>query len=117
MKIISISLFQDERIAGKDAKKMLYKDVTNNVKRLMGTKFNGPEMEANRTLVPATVVESNEGGSEIEVENYLGDAITRVKPEEVSAAILQQLKDMVFDHLGELPLKDVITVPAHFNYS
>jgi len=86
-----------------------------NVKRLMGAKYSDPMMEANLKLIPATVLPNEDGVPEIEVVGYLGNEKTRISPEEVSAAILSELKRLASEHLGEQPTKAVITVPAHFN--
>ena len=85
---------------------MLQKDVKNvvtNVKRLMGARFDDPNMPSNLTLIPAQVKENEAGMPEIIVENYLGQEKTSISPEEVSAAILTELKQMAWNFLGDFP--------------
>ena len=109
-----------ERIVGKEGQKLMQKekDIKNvviNVKRLMGTRFDDPKMKSNMKLIPATVSEGENGFPVVEIEDYLGEPMTKITPEEISAAILTKLVMMAKDHLGVKPTRAVITVPAHFN--
>jgi molecular chaperone DnaK len=98
-----------ERLVGQVAKRQAVtypKNTVYSVKRFMGRKFSETSVEARN--VPYVVRDSN-GGVEIE----LGDKA--FGPAEISAMILQKMKQTAEDYLGEKVTEAVITVPAPFN--
>lgn len=99
-----------ERLAGQVAKRQA---VTNpehtiySIKRFMGRRYD--EVTEEMRMVPYKVGKSESGGVRIGI----GDK--QYSPEEISAMILQKLKQAAEDYLGEKVDKAVITVPAYFN--
>ncbi len=98
-----------ERLVGQVAKRQA---VTNpektvySIKRFMGRRFD--EVSEEMTMVPFKVTDS-EGGVRIVIDDK------KYSPEEISAMVLQKLKQAAEDYLGEKVEKAVITVPAYFN--
>jgi len=79
------------------------------VKRLIGRKFEAPELQTWKRLVPFRIVPAPNGDAWVRV----GDRM--LSPEEVSALILQELKRNAEDFLGEEVTSATVTVPAYFN--
>ncbi len=79
------------------------------VKRLMGQRFDDQDAVRHRKLVPYDVVEADNGDAWVRV------AGRDISPPEVSAMILEQMKDIAESYLGEEVQHAVITVPAYFN--
>jgi molecular chaperone DnaK len=79
------------------------------IKRFMGRKFG--EVTAESSRVPYKVVEGPNGDATVEVQGR------RYSPPEISAMILQKMKQTAEDYLGEKVTQAVITVPAYFNDS
>ena len=103
---------KDERLVGQIAKRQAVTNPTNTlyaVKRLIGRKFNSPEVEKMRETVPFEIVEAPNGDAHIRVldRNY--------SPPEISAIILQRLKLAAEEFLGEQVTEAIITVPAYFD--
>jgi molecular chaperone DnaK len=101
-----------ERLVGPLAKRQAITNAINTVysiKRFMGRKFNEVPQETNR--VPFKVVEHSNGDAWVEVTDKT------YSPPEISAMILQYLKQSAEAYLGEKITKAVITVPAYFNDS
>ena len=99
-----------ERLVGQTAKRQAVTNPKNtifSVKRFMGRKFNEVQEEISR--VPYKVVANNNGDACIEAN---GKTYT---PPEISAMILQKLKQDAEAYLGEKITEAVITVPAYFN--
>jgi molecular chaperone DnaK len=99
-----------ERLAGQVAKRQAVTNPENTVfsiKRFMGRKFEETSGEASR--VPYAVVRANNGDAWIEARGK------KYSPPEISAQILQKLKQAAEDHVGEKITDAVITVPAYFN--
>jgi len=92
-----------------------HKNVVTNVKSMMGRRFDDIELHGSLESVPAKVVGSAQGTPEVEVTDYLVGGATRLSPEEISAAILSELKRIASSRLGTDQMKAVICVPAHFN--
>jgi molecular chaperone DnaK len=99
-----------ERLLGQVAKRQAVTNPANtifSIKRFMGRKFEEVSSEASR--VPYTVVRAPNGDAWVEAR------AKKHSPPEISAMVLQKLKQAAEDHLGE-PVHDaVITVPAYFN--
>ena len=103
---------EGERLVGQVAKRQAVTNPENtiySIKRFMGRKFSEVAEEAK--MVPYKVVEGPNGDVRIEVRGKL------YSPPEISAMILQKLKQSAEDYLGEKVTKAVITVPAYFNDS
>jgi molecular chaperone DnaK len=101
-----------ERLVGQVAKRQAVTNPENTVfsiKRFMGRKFS--EVSEEQKMVPYKVVEAPNGDVRISIEGKL------YSPPEISAMILQKMKDAAEQHLGEKVTKAVITVPAYFNDS
>ena len=102
----------DERLVGQPAKRQA---VTNpqktifSIKRFMGRMFD--EVGTEMSEVPYEVVKRKDGVVGIEVDNK------KYSPPEISAMVLQKLKQMAEEHLGSTVTDAVITVPAYFNDS
>jgi molecular chaperone DnaK len=110
----SIVAFTDsgERLVGQPAKNQIIKNAENTVysiKRFMGHKYSEVTEEA--AQVPYKVVASNEGYARVLIHGK------QYSPEEISAAILQKMKESAEAYLGEKVTEAVITVPAYFNDS
>ena len=111
----SIVAFKDEeRLVGEIAKRQA---VTNSektvfaIKRLMGRKYDSPEVGKWKTSCPYKVVSGKNGDAWVEI------AGKKFSPAEISAMILQKLKKDAEIYLGESVSDAVITVPAYFNDS
>jgi molecular chaperone DnaK len=99
-----------ERLVGQVAKRQAVTNPENTVfsiKRFMGRKHEETSSEASR--VPYAVVRASNGDAWIEARGK------KYSPPEISALILQKLKQAAEDHLGEKISDAVITVPAYFN--
>ncbi len=103
-----------ERLAGLLAKRQAVTNPKNTVfaiKRFIGHRFDEPEVQKDKATVPFEVRKADGGG----VKVVMGDK--ELRPEEISAMILQKLKADAEARLGEKVTKAVITVPAYFNDS
>lgn len=103
---------KDERLVGQIAKRQAVTNPGNTlyaVKRLIGRKFNSPEVSKMRETVPFEIVEAPNGDAHIRVldRNY--------SPPEISAILLQRLKQAAEEFLGETVTEAIITVPAYFD--
>src|SRR5688500_18059413 len=101
-----------ERLVGQVAKRQAVTNPENtiySIKRFMGRKFGEVSEEAK--MVPYKVVQAGNGDVRVEVRGK------QYSPPEVSAMILQKLKQAADDYLGEKVTRAVITVPAYFNDS
>src|SRR5690242_3858400 len=103
-----------ERLVGEVAKRQAITNPENTVfsiKRFMGRKYDDPEVERDRRIVPYKVVRAGNGDAWVEVQGK------QYSPPEISAMILQKLKTDAEAYLGERVTQAVITVPAYFNDS
>ncbi len=101
-----------ERLVGQVAKRQAVTNPENTVysiKRFMGRKF--AEVSEEITMVPYKVTQTESGDVAVEVAGKV------LSPPEISARILQKLKEAAEDYLGEKLTQAVITVPAYFNDS
>jgi molecular chaperone DnaK len=99
-----------ERLVGQVAKRQAVtnpKQTIFSIKRLMGRRFSEVQEEAKR--LPYKVVEGPNGLAAVEIQGK------RYTPPEISAMILQKMKQTAEDYLGHTVEKAVITVPAYFN--
>ncbi|MGB8816863.1 MAG: molecular chaperone DnaK [Rhizobiaceae bacterium] len=101
-----------ERLVGQPAKRQA---VTNPegtlfaVKRLMGRRYNDPLVEKDKKMVPYAIVNGDNGDAWVQVNKK------KHSPSQVSAIILQKMKETAEAYLGETVTQAVITVPAYFN--
>jgi molecular chaperone DnaK len=110
----SIVAFSDdgERLVGQPAKRQA---VTNPertffaVKRLVGRRYDDPMVEKDKKLVPYKIVKASNGDAWVEADEKT------YSPSQVSAFILQKMKETAEAHLGQKVDQAVITVPAYFN--
>jgi molecular chaperone DnaK len=103
---------EGERLVGQVAKRQAVTNPENTVfsiKRFMGRKYS--EVSEEQKMVPFKVVEAKNGDARVSVEGKL------YPPPEISAMILQKMRDAAEQHLGGKVTKAVITVPAYFNDS
>ncbi len=101
-----------KNIVGRVAKRQAVvnpKETIFSVKRLMGRKFNDPEVQRDMKWLPYTVKEGKNGMAVVEVEGH------DYTPQEISAQILQKIKADAESYLGEKVTDAVITVPAYFD--
>ncbi|MDR0630776.1 MAG: molecular chaperone DnaK [Holosporales bacterium] len=101
-----------EKLVGQPAKRQAVTNHENTlfaVKRLIGRKFNDPLTEKDRGLVPYKIVNSNSGDA------WVRSRGKDYSPSQISAFILQKMKETAEAHLGEKVTQAVITVPAYFN--
>jgi len=110
----SVVAFTDkgERLVGQIAKRQAVTNPKNTlyaVKRLIGRKFNSPEVQKMRETVPFEIVEAPNGDAHIRV-------LDRVySPPEISAIVLQKLKATAEEFLHDKVTDAIITVPAYFD--
>ncbi len=103
-----------ERLVGQIAKRQAITNPENtifSIKRLMGRKYSSPEVEVAKKRLPYKIVEAPNGDAHVEIRGK------RYSPPEISAMILQKLKQAAEDYLGEPVTEAVITVPAYFDDS
>ncbi|PWE56199.1 molecular chaperone DnaK [Metarhizobium album] len=110
----SMVAFSDdgERLVGQPAKRQAVTNPTNTlfaVKRLIGRRYEDPTVEKDKKLVPFNIVKGDNGDAWVEA-NGKG-----YSPSQISAMILQKMKETAESYLGEKVEKAVITVPAYFN--
>ncbi len=101
-----------ERLVGEVAKRQAITNSENtifSIKRFMGRKYDDPEVDRDRRLVPYKVVRAQNGDAWVESGGK------QYSPPEISAMILQKLKTDAEAYLGERITQAVITVPAYFN--
>ncbi|UCG77559.1 MAG: molecular chaperone DnaK [Nitrospirota bacterium] len=103
-----------ERLVGQIAKRQAVTNPENtifSVKRLMGRKFDSDQVQDAIKKLPYKIVKADNGDAHVEVRGK------RYSPPEISAMILQKLKQAAEDYLGEAVTDAVITVPAYFDDS
>jgi molecular chaperone DnaK (HSP70) len=105
-----------QKLVGDAAKNQASSNTANTVfdiKRLIGHKFSDPKTQEDIRTLPYKVVEGRNGNCAVVVE-YKGEKKT-LTPEEISAMILTNQKEIAESYLGEKVTEAVITVPAYFN--
>jgi molecular chaperone DnaK len=110
----SIVAFTDdgERLVGLPAKRQAVTNPTNTlfaIKRLIGRRYDDPMVEKDKKLVPYKIVKGPTGDAWVEANGK------EYSPQQISAFILQKMKETAEAKLGEAVTQAVITVPAYFN--
>jgi molecular chaperone DnaK len=103
-----------ERLVGQIAKRQAITNPENTIfaiKRLIGRRFDDPLVQKAMKVLPYKVVRADNGDAWVEVRGK------KYSPAEISAFILQKMKQTAEDHLGGPVTEAVITVPAYFNDS
>ena len=103
---------ENSRLIGQPAKRQAVTNPENTlfaIKRLIGRPFNDPTTKKDIDMVPYSIIKGKNGDAYVEAagENY--------SPSQISAFILQKMKETAEDYLGEKVEQAVITVPAYFN--
>jgi molecular chaperone DnaK len=101
-----------ERLVGQPAKRQAVTNPENTifaVKRLIGRRYDDPMVEKDKGLVPYKIVKASNGDAWVEADGKT------YSPSQVSAFILQKMKETAEAHLGQKVDQAVITVPAYFN--
>nr|MBA4274492.1 molecular chaperone DnaK [Alphaproteobacteria bacterium] len=101
-----------EKLVGHPAKRQAVTNPENSifaVKRLIGRTFDDPTTQKDAKLVPYKIVRSDNGDAWVEARNET------FSPSQISAFILQKMKETAENYLGEKVSDAVITVPAYFN--
>ena len=101
-----------ERLVGQPAKRQAVTNPENTifaVKRLIGRRYDDPVTEKDKKLVPYKIVKGDNGDAWVEASGK------KQSPSQISAMILQKMKETAEAYLGEKVEKAVITVPAYFN--
>jgi len=107
-----VAFKDDERLVGQPAKRQAVTNSTNTisaVKRLIGRRFGDPAVEKDTKLVSYSIVKGGNGDAWVEAGGK------KQSPSQISAMILQKMKETAEAYLGEKVEKAVITVPAYFN--
>jgi molecular chaperone DnaK len=101
-----------ERLVGQPAKRQAVTNPTNTlfaVKRLIGRRYDDPTVAKDKGLVPFDIVRADNGDAWVAANS------SKYSPSQVSAFILQKMKETAESYLGETVTQAVITVPAYFN--
>ena len=110
--VVAVNTKSGERYVGQIAKRQAVTNPENtlfSVKRLMGRKFDDPEIQAAMKKLPYKIIKGADGNAEVEMAGQ-GYA-----PPQISSFILQKIKQDAEAKLGETITQAVITVPAYFN--
>jgi molecular chaperone DnaK len=103
-----------ERLVGQAAKRQAVTNPENTlfaIKRLIGRRYDDPMVEKDKGLVPYKIIRGDNGDAWVEIEG------TKYSPSQISAFILQKMKETAESYLGEKVTQAVITVPAYFDDS
>ncbi|PCI03211.1 MAG: molecular chaperone DnaK [Hyphomicrobiales bacterium] len=103
---------EGERLVGQPAKRQAVTNPENTlfaVKRLIGRRYTDKAVTKDKKLVPFKIVEGGNGDAWVEADGE------KYSPSQVSAMILQKMKETAEAYLGEKVEQAVITVPAYFN--
>jgi len=103
-----------ERLVGQSAKRQAVTNPENTffaIKRLIGRRFNDPMVSKDSDLVPYKIITGENGDAWVESRGK------KYAPSQISAFILQKMKETAEAYLGETVTQAVITVPAYFNDS
>ena len=108
-----VAFSQDgERLVGQSAKRQAVTNPTNTffaIKRLIGRSYDDPTTQKDKGMVPYSIVRAPNGDAWVEAN------AEKYSPSQISAFILQKMKETAENYLGETVTQAVITVPAYFN--
>ncbi|TVS03023.1 MAG: molecular chaperone DnaK [Rhodobacteraceae bacterium] len=107
-----VAFAENERLVGQPAKRQAVTNPTNTifaVKRLIGRRLTDAEVEKDKKLVPYAIIDGGNGDAWVEARGE------KYSPSQISAFILQKMKETAESYLGEKVTQAVITVPAYFN--
>ena len=107
-----VAFTENERLVGQPAKRQAVTNPDNTifaVKRLIGRRIGDAEVTKDQKLVPYSIVDGGQGDAWVEVRGE------KYSPSQISAFILQKMKETAESYLGEKVEQAVITVPAYFN--
>lgn len=105
---------EGEQLVGQPAKRQGVTNPENTffaIKRLIGRRYDDPMVEKDKKLVPYKIVKADNGDAWVEARGQ------KYAPSQISAFILQKMKETAERYLGENVTQAVITVPAYFNDS
>jgi len=105
---------EGEILVGQPAKRQAITNPENTlfaIKRLIGRRYDDPTTQKDKGMVPYKIVEGDNGDAWVEVRGK------KYSPSQISAYILQKMKETAESHLGEEVREAVITVPAYFDDS
>ncbi len=103
-----------ERLAGQPAKRQAVTNPKNTlyaIKRLIGRPFDDPQVKNMAKKAPFKIIKGDNGDAWVEIDGE------KYAPSQISAMLLQKMKETAESYLGEKVTKAVITVPAYFNDS
>jgi len=112
--VVAVNTKTGERYVGMTAKRQAVTNPENtifSIKRLMGRKYDAPEVQLDVQLLPYKIVKASNGDAHVEMGGKT------YSPPEISAMILQKMKQDAETKVGENITQAVITVPAYFNDS
>ncbi|MEL6550724.1 MAG: molecular chaperone DnaK [Pseudomonadota bacterium] len=107
-----VAFTDDERLTGQPAKRQAVTNPTNTifgVKRLIGRRFDDADLAKDKKNMPFNVINGGNGDAWVEAKDE------KYSPSQISAFILQKMKETAESYLGEKVEQAVITVPAYFN--
>ena len=110
----SVVAFGDEKLVGEPAKRQAVSNPANTIfaaKRLIGRKFDGDSVQKDIQTSPFKIVKADNGDAWVEAKSE------KYSPAQISAFVLQKMKETAEKYLGQEVKKAVITVPAYFNDS
>ncbi len=107
-----VAFTENERLVGQPAKRQAVTNPENTifaVKRLIGRRVDDAEVTKDKDIVPYAIVDGGNGDAWVEAKGE------KYSPSQISAFILQKMKETAESYLGEKVEQAVITVPAYFN--
>ncbi len=107
-----VAFSEDERLVGLPAKRQAVTNPENTlfaIKRLIGRRYSDKTVAKDQKLVPYKIVKADNGDAWVEAHGE------KYSPSQISAFILQKMKETAESYLGEKVEQAVITVPAYFN--
>merc|ERR1712054_268707 len=112
-----VAFTDEERLVGESAKNQATINPTRtvyDVKRLIGRKYNEKTVQADKKYLPYSIVEKD---TKPHVRTEVNGEVKTYAPEEISAMVLQKMRSIAENYLGETVKNAVVTVPAYFNDS